>query len=395
MKFEVWTAGGGAPPATMLIRAPSARVAEQQVQQLGLQVLGPAIPLGGASGLTAFKGSGFSVDLFAEDLLALLRAGFSVVEAVRALLTKMNQESRQALHSILKSLNSGQSFAAALEAEGSFPEYFTAVVRASERTSNLPDALERYLAYARQMNEVRQKLVSAAVYPALLIVVGLLAFAFLLGFVMPRFAGVYEGLRGKLPWTAELMLAWGRLVRGHGLEIFTTGALALVGMGAAAHSRATRSRLLALILRAPGIGEHLRLFHLTRLYRTLGMLLDGGLAIHRGLDMALGLLPETLRPAGQEALRLINEGQRPSAAFLAAGLATPISDQMLAAGEAGGDLGSMMTRIADFYESDTTRKLERLMRIVEPLLMLVIGLGIGVIIIMMYLPIFELAGAIQ
>ena len=299
------------------------------------------------------------------------------------------------LENILVSLSTGRSFADSIELEGSFPSFYVAVVRASERTSDLPAALERYLSYATQLDDVRQKLISAAVYPALLVMVGSCAFVFLLTYVVPRFAGIYEGMRGELPWTATLMMNWGKLVRGHGTDTLLLALMAIALMIGLISTPAIREYAARKLLGQPALGNQIRVFYLARLYRTLGMLLEGGIAITQALEMSIGMLPSSLRHAGETALRFIKEGQRASTAFREANLSTPISDQMLAVGERGGDLGIMMTRVAQFYEMDTTRKLERLMRVAEPLLMTLIGLGIGVIIVLMYLPIFELAGAIQ
>jgi general secretion pathway protein F len=218
---------------------------------------------------------------------------------------------------------------------------------------------------------------------------------FLLTYVVPRFSGVYEGMHRDLPWTANLLMHWGRFFKGHGAQAFVLMALAAAAAIWSISASSTRTALLRRLLKVPVIGKQWRLFHIARLYRTLGMLLEGGIALPRAITMASSLLPSGLREALDMALVEIREGQRPSVAFGRAGLSTPIAQPMLTAAEGSGDLGPMMIRVALFYEADTARRLERAMRVLEPALMALIGLAIGVIVVLMYMPIFELASTLQ
>ena len=395
MKFRLWVAGPSGAPFALEVDASSTEAAHAQVSSNGLAVLGNAGAFSASLSSRAGARSRFDVLLFTQQLLALLSAGLTVVEGLRALASQTDASARPVVGAMLAKLGEGQSFADALTGESEFPELYVSLVRASEQTSDLPTALERYLAYATQMNEVRQKLVSAGLYPALLITAGGAAIVFLLTYVVPRFSGIYEGMRGDLPWAATLMMRWGEIVKGHGAEMFVALAAISVTIASILSSVAARRWLGQQLLRFPWIGEELRLYHISRLYRTLGMLLEGGITLTRALQMSANLLPASLRRSGDVVMNALREGQRPSASFQGGGLSTPIADQMLAVGERSGDLGRMMTRIAEFYEGDTARKLERAMRVFEPILMTIIGLGIGVVVILMYLPIFELAGSIQ
>jgi general secretion pathway protein F len=147
--------------------------------------------------------------------------------------------------------------------------------------------------------------------------------------------------------------------------------------------------------RAPGLGEHLRVFHLTRFYRTVGMLLQGGIPVVQALGMAEGLLHPELRLRLDGATRMIREGLSLSRAMEANGLSTPVAARLLRVGEKSGRMGDMMEAVARFHDEELARFVEWFTRLVEPLLMAVIGLVIGVIVVLLYLPIFELVGSLE
>jgi general secretion pathway protein F len=150
-----------------------------------------------------------------------------------------------------------------------------------------------------------------------------------------------------------------------------------------------------LFWRIPALGKRLRIYQLARFYRTLGMLLKGGTPIMPALQSVSGLLDVALQTRMKNAALAINEGQPISQAMEDAELTTPVASRMLAVGERGGNIGDMMERIAGFYDEELSRWIEWFTRLFEPILMLMIGLVIGVVVLLLYMPIFELAGNIQ
>jgi general secretion pathway protein F len=188
---------------------------------------------------------------------------------------------------------------------------------------------------------------------------------------------------------------WGRLVHDHGLLV-----IAVVGaVGLAAAKLFTRPALRAALGRRlaaiPVIGRQMRLYQLARLYRTVGMLLRGGLPAVTSFDMSAGLLSPTLRPALAEATRAIREGQPLALSMERFDLTTPVATRMLRVGERSGNMGEMMERVAAFYDEELARTVDLVTRLIEPALMTLVGLVIGVIVVLMYFPIFELAGSIR
>jgi general secretion pathway protein F len=342
------------------------------------------------------RGAHFPLQLFNQELLALLHAGIPLAEAVSALAEKEHRGGvRVVLSHILTALREGRTLSSALEGEPQiFPDLYVATIRAAERTSDLDRAIERYIAYQQQIDGLRSKLVSAAIYPALLLAVGGLVVLFLLGYVVPRFSHIYEDMGGDLPFLSRLLLDWGRLVEGNATLLGVALLFAIGAAVVAARSPALWAAVGREMWRLPMVGPRLRVFQLARFYRTLGMLLSGGIPAVTALGMVSGLLSPMLRDSLGTAIARIREGRSFAATLAECGLTTPVARHMLTVGERAGNLGEMLTRSAEFHEEQTAREVEWLTRLFGPLLMLVIGCAIGLIVVLMYLPIFQLAESI-
>jgi len=276
-----------------------------------------------------------------------------------------------------------------------FPELFVALVRAAERTSDLDQALIRYIAHRQQSDALRNKLVSASIYPAVLLATGGLVVLFLLGYVVPRFAGVFEESAGKLPLASRLLIEWGALVQANAWLLAGTVALMVVAAVAAARHPAAGPAASRALWRIPGVGDRLKLFQLARFYRSLSMLLQGGITVLGAMQMCRDLLSAELRRALDAAMLQVREGKGLADSLAANALTTPVASRMLRVGEHAGNLGEMAQRIAVFHEEEIARWADWLTRLIGPLLMLLIGVVIGLIVVLMYLPIFQLAESIQ
>ena len=339
----------------------------------------------------------FPLPLFSQELLVLLAAGLTLVEALETLAQKEKRaEWRAVLTGVLAVLRQGQPLSSALEqAPSAFPPLYIATVRAAEKTSDLVPALTRYVSYQAQLDTIRRRVVNASIYPLLLIGVGGLVTLFLMLYVVPRFGKIYAERSADLPIFSQLLIAWGEMVQGHAVVV--VGTLAAIVVGAVLVLRQTRVRaaLGNALWRVPAIGERLKVYQLARFYRTTGMLLKGGMPLVTALGMAGELLHPVLREKLAGASRAISEGHAVSASLDANGLATPVALRMLAVGDRSGSMGEMMERIAGFHDEELSRWVDWFTRLFEPLLMALIGLVIGAIVVLMYMPIFELAGNLQ
>jgi general secretion pathway protein F len=218
---------------------------------------------------------------------------------------------------------------------------------------------------------------------------------FLLLYVVPRFSGIYAERGTDLPFFSRLLIAWGELVQGRGplaLGVLV-GAVALLIY--ALNGTLLRARIEYALWRLPAVGERLKLYQLSRFYRTIGMLLRSGTPLLSALQMGTELLHPALRTRLAEARRAISEGRPVAQSMEANGLTTPVALRLLGVGEKGGNMGEMMDRVANFHDEEVARWIDWFMRLFEPLLMAAIGLAVGALVILMYMPIFELAGSLR
>jgi general secretion pathway protein F len=367
--------------------------ARRQLGERGLQV----ITMSATRSWRGSKVARIPLINFTQELVALLDAGLSLTEAIDTLSEKEAVPAiKRSLDQIRNRLFEGQTLSACMgEMPASFPPLYVATVRASERTGALREALSRYVTYQQQVDILRKSLVNASIYPAVLAIAGTLVTVFLMWYVVPRFSGIYEDLGNDLPFASRMLMQWGQLLQAHGTEILAV-LLACVGAGAYVISRPrTRIAIGNWIASIPAFGSQLRIYQLARLYRTLGMLLRGGTPAVTALEMSSGLLNANMRAALASATRAIREGQSIANSLQAHGLTTHVAARMLRVGERGGNMGEMMERIAAFYDEELGRWVQFMTRLIEPALMTVIGLIIGVIVVLMYFPIFELAGSIR
>ena len=339
----------------------------------------------------------FPLLLFSQELHVLLEAGLSLIEAMETLAEKeAHTRTREVLDQIIGYMYEGRTLSYALaQAPSVFPALYVALVRAAERTGDLPVALTRFIAYQTQIDQVRKRIVTASIYPVLLLGLGGLVVVFLMAYVVPRFSGVYESAGRDLPWLSVLLLEWGTLLRSSGTTVLVIS-LVLLGTAVFGLSRAkVRQWAAERLWRIPAVGERLRVYQLARLFRAAAMLLKGGIPIVAALTMLEGLLRPALRARLQRAIAAVREGQPTSQALGDHGLTTPVAMRLLRVAERSGNMGEMMDRVANFHDEEMTRSVEWFSRLFEPILMALIGLVIGIIVVLMYLPIFELAGAIQ
>jgi len=343
------------------------------------------------------RSSRFPVQLFSQELLVLLAAGLTLVEALETLAQKEKRaEWRAVLAAVLTLLRQGHPLSAALEqAPSVFPPLYVATVRAAERTSDLVPALSRYVAYQTQLEAIRRRVANASIYPALLIGVGGLVTLFLMLYVVPRFGKIYQDRSTDLPLFSQLLIAWGQLVQGHAVLVIGVAAAAVAALVLALRQARVRAALGDALWRIPALGERLKVYQLARFYRTTGMLLKGGTPLVGALGMAAELLHPVLRARLRAASLAISEGHPVSESLDANGLATPVALRMLTVGDRSGTMGDMMERIAGFHDEELSRWVDWFTRLFEPILMALIGLVIGAIVILMYMPIFELAGNLQ
>lgn len=339
----------------------------------------------------------FPLLLFSQELLALLDAGLNLTEALTTLYAKEKVSAiKNILYDILTALKEGKNFSDVLAlAPKHFPAVYVATVKASERTGDFPKALERYIAYQLQFEIIRKKLISTSIYPLMLLVVGGMVTLFLIGYVVPKFSVVYESSGRDIPWLSSILLGFGKLIH----QNWQLALLMFVGSVIAASSLLFRAEgrtlLLEQILRIPWLANKADEFRLARFYRAVSLLLSSGLALPKAMGMVSDMLSTTQRVKLAGARQLVEQGQSLSTALMAHDLASPVADSLIKVGEKSGQLAEMLDRTARFQDDDFSRWVDWASKLLEPILMAVIGLVIGTVVTLMYIPIFDLAGSLR
>lgn len=324
-----------------------------------------------------------------------MASGMSVGEAANTLtlIAKRPLDGYEQL--IANSMRNGQTLADSLTAIPRVPRFLISLIRSGEQTSDLNSSFTLYLTHTRRLHDLRQRLLNLAIYPTAVAITGLVVMAFLACYVIPRFAAIFEGVTTALPLSARLMVSWSHLIADHRLLAAALILLPAALIAAAVLHPAGRAALVRLVLRIRPLRDRARAYFLATWYRTTGLLLDGGIPFAEALHLSHDVLPPPMRAGAYATERAVRDGYSPSQAYQRGDMATVIAEQLLSAGERTGDMGSVLRRIADFHENEITRQIERAMKIAEPLVMALIGLGVGAIVILMYLPIFELASTLQ
>lgn len=396
MKFRIRALDQQQAVHTLTVQAISKDAAQAQVRAQGLEPLSirsEGLDLPWRSKPT----TGFDATLFSEELLALVSAGLSLMEAIETLQSKSNSPGSQAvLTQLADRLKEGLRLSQAMEQQGQvFPALLMGLIQAAEDTSNLPQALFRFVQYDRQIKALGHRIANACIYPLILLTVGALVTVFLLGHVVPKFASVYQGTAHELPLPSQWLLGWGQWVSDNPFLVWSV-------MGGMAATLAFKLIPLVksgnwwdLIRWAPGAGVRLTMLDLSRIYMTLGMLLENGIPILKAMHLTTSVVHSRWQGAWQRAQEMILQGQPLTQALSDNGMTTPVAIRLMTVGEKSGQMGTMLARTAEFHDNEAARWIEKFSKTFEPTLMAIIGLVIGLIVILLYIPVFELAGSLQ
>ena len=422
MQFHVLALRNDGSTHPLTVDAADAAAVRRMLAQDGMTALelAPTNSIGrglyalSAGRLGANRATRFDVDLFCQEMLALVTAGVPIGEALETLASKQERsgrpssahvaisvadavtKSRSLISRLHARVREGLPLSAALSEHSTiFPTVLCESLRAAERTSDYAPALERFVRYRRLTREVREKLVAASIYPLILLGVSTLVLLFLVGYVVPRFADVYADMGDKLPTASRVLLWIGSGIHAQPWLVLTSLVALVAGIVAAARSDTIRGSILRLLQRIPRLREVLAAAEFSRLYRTLALLVHGGIPMVAALEVTRGLLTSNLSRRLDASRRAISEGRSFSASMQDQGLSTPVADRFFRVGEGSGKLAEMIDRAADFHEDEVARGADWLGRVIGPFLMLIMGVVIGLVVVLMYMPIFSLAEAIQ
>lgn len=393
MLYEVRTTNAASQLKILHLEAADASDARQQALRLRLT---PFSVRPHAEAITASRDR-FDLPLFAEELQMLLSAGLPLVEAIDGLAERQAGHASRSIYTALAGrLRNGDRLSAAMgHHPQAFPPLFIGIVRAAETTSSLPSSLAKYVTYESHLRLLRERMASAAIYPLILLVAGTAVTLFLMTYVVPRFASVYQSGGRPLPWISQTLLSAGSLLNDH-LALGLALLLVAAGFGWRWY-RPRREALgwLQLLALLPGAAGRVSTIEVSRLYRTLGMLLQGGLPVREALTLAEAVVFGDRRRALADVRRRVEGGQPLSTSLEQTSLSTPLAIRLVQVGERSGQLGPMLERAAQFLEHDTALWIERFSKTFGPILMILISLIVGLVVVFLYIPVFDLAGSLQ
>ena len=334
--------------------------------------------------------------IFTQELLALTRAGLPIPMSLELLAKRAHQPRlRQALAAVREEVKAGAALSGGLERQPAvFPPILVASVRAGERSGTLADALGRYIIVLKQLVALRRRVVNALTYPLVLLLLSLGVVTFLVTYVVPSFSGLYEDLGRAMPAPTRALLAVAAAVRTHFLLLVAGAAAAVAAAWRGARTEAGRLLRDRILLGIPWAGEVMRRYALTQFCRTLAMVLGGGIPMMQALPVAVGAVDNRHIQRRLQGVSPVVAAGTPLATALEGTAAAPdLAVEMLAVGEQTGNLEDMLINVADFFGEETETRLAAMAALIEPLIMVTMGLLVATILIVMYLPIFQIYGA--
>ncbi len=336
------------------------------------------------------KLQGFLV--FNQQFVTLIRAGLPIPGSLELLARRQKDENFKAqLVNVAARVKTGESLSGAFDAQGGFPLIFTTTLLAGERSGNLEEVLQRYADFQRVSLTVRKKLTSALVYPSLLVTLVAALFVFLISFVVPRFAQLYDQLNAPLPVLTVFLLHVGETAQKYGLYI----AVALAALGYLffrwAKTDAGASAVDRTRLGIPVLGEIWRKYQVSLFSRTLSTLLTGGLPLVPSLETAArSISSRQVSNAVFSSVTQVREGQRLSQSLEGTRVFPELAIEMIEVGESTGALPTMLNSVAGFFEEDVETSLAAVLSLIEPTILIFMGIAVAVILIALYLPILSL-----
>ena len=380
-------------------RARSLAEARERYTQQGLLVYSvkPRSVLGGRLMDQRRRVKSENFVIFNQQFVTLIRAGLPILMALELLAKRQrNAYFKGLLENVRDRVRAGEVLSQAFEAQGVFPAIYTTTLLAGERSGNLEEVLNRYIAFERVSLAFRKKLKASLVYPALLftLVVGMLIY--LITYVVPQFNKLYEGLNAKLPPVTLFMLELGVGAQRWGLI-----ALPILAIGAVVLWRWTRSDaggewLDRLRMRTPFLGEIWLKYQVAMFARMMSTLLAGGLPLVNALETAAASLETRLISHGvQQATHRVREGMALARSMEESKVFPELAVEMTEVGESTGALPQMLNSVAEFYEEDVQTALAAALSLIEPVILIFMGLVVAFVLISLYMPIFSLGAAGQ
>jgi len=379
-------------------RAGSESELRERFSQQGLHVYSirtrPSLSLAWKSGGSKKKVKLADFLVFNQQFVTLIRAGLPIVKALDLLAVHIAQPSlRDCVDQVRASVRKGALLSEAFREQGIFPEIYTTSLLAGEKSGSLEGVLDRYISYQRTALSVKKKLAASLVYPALLITMVCVLVTVLVTYVIPNFAGLYRTMSQELPPMTQALITFVDAARQYWVIFMALAVGAASGLWIWSKTSQGGQALDRAKMKVPLIGDIWTKYQVAQFTRILGTLLTGGIPMVQALDTARqSLTSPLLRHSLEIATRQVREGSALWQGLSQSGFFPPLAIQMIEVGESSGALSPMLASVAEFFEEDVNNYLAALLSLIEPAILIFMGLVVAFVLIALYLPIFSLAG---
>jgi len=336
--------------------------------------------------------------VFNQEFATLLKAGMPLVQSIDLLRHQVvNPVFRGVLDDVYEKVRGGTALSDAFADHGDlFPRVYTASLLAGERSGNLDAVLRRYVVYEKVLDTVRRKAISALIYPALLIALAIGLIGIIVLNVVPAFSDFYASFDAELPLSTRVILAFSNIAKQQFPLIVTAVALALAAFTAWIRRPGQRARFDHVVLTIPFIGETVRKFTTAQMARTLATLLGGGIPLVNSLEVTARSVGNRHMANELDAVtQKVREGQGLAASLAARAVVPDVALKMIEVGESTGSLQDMLGSLADFYDEEVDTSVGRFVTLIEPALLVVMGLVIAVLVLALYMPLFQLSNVVN
>jgi type IV pilus assembly protein PilC len=331
--------------------------------------------------------------IFNQQFLTLIRAGLPILGSLEMLAkSQKNANFAGQLQNVAARVRTGESISSAFDAQGGFPVIYTTTLLAGERSGNLEEVLGRYLSFQRIALTFRKKLIASLIYPAVLITLVFGLFIFLISFVVPRFAQLYDQIGSKLPSLTLWLLAVGNFAQKYVLYVLPALAIVAYLIYRWTRTEAGSDRIDRVRIKLPLFGSIWVKYQVALFARTLSTLLTGGLPLVPSLETAArSIASRRISQAVFSSISSVREGKGLSTSFQGTRVFPALAVEMIEVGESTGALPQMLNSVAEFFEEDVQTALTAAMSLIEPAILIVMGCMVVVILIALYLPLFSMA----
>jgi type IV pilus assembly protein PilC len=335
--------------------------------------------------------------IFNQQFVTLVRAGLPILKGLDLLADRLTDPKLgQHIKAVRDEVRNGTLLSEAFRAQGIFPKIYVTSVMAGEKSGSLTEVLDRYVAYQKLSLAVRKKVMVSLMYPCVLIVLVILLMVFLVTFVVPRFASLYDSFHATLPAMTRILITIGTAAQGSILAAAGGLLVLIVGFRWWSRKDSARAKVDRLKLRMPGFGEIWLKYQVAQLSRILSTLLTGGIPLVQAMETAAeSLNTPLLQRAVEAAGKSVREGQPLSASLKVSKFFPGLAIDMIEVGESTGALPQMLNSVAEFFEDDVNMRMQAMLSLIEPAIMLLMGTFVAFVLVALYLPIFSLADTIR